>query len=248
MCPSDVSKQAPPLRSVERRRETLPVEQSIAAYCCTMTTNHGASLDLYDLLDDIGIDLAIHARMSNTGRTLLHEAAIKGDVSAIDQLIQDGANIHKTTFLGRNTALHLASERGNIHAIKTLLSHRETNPNAKNKYRETPLHLAQSVAVADVLVSHGASLDCRDSNNHTPLQAISNRKDESEDNKQLIQHLTNLIEERTRTEIRKELHANRERRRRAEAVKAEQSRLEKEENARELNNRLLASYRRWRRS
>ena len=243
------------------------MSKSIVAYCCTMTTNHGASLDLYDLLDDIGINLAIeqsegssssftnnkhllpaNARMPHTGRTLLHEAAIKGDVSAIDQLIQDGANIHKTTFLGRNTALHLASERGNIHAIKTLLSHRETNPNAKNKYRETPLHLAQSVAVADVLVSHGASLDCRDSNNHTPLQAISNRKDESEDNKQLIQHLTNLIEERTRTEIRKELHANRERRRRAEAVKAEQSRLEKEENARELNNRLLASYRRWRRS
>lgn len=228
-----------------------------------MTTNHGASLDLYDLLDDIGIDLAINpstgsstnkhllpanARMPHTGRTLLHEAAIKGDVSAIHKLIQEGVDIHKTTLLGRNTALHLASERGNIHAVKSLLSHRETNPNAKNKYRATPLHLAQSVAVADLLVSHGASLDCRDSSNQTPLQAISNRKEESQDNKQLIQHLTNLIEERTRKEIRKELHANRERRRRAEAIKAEQRRLEKDENARELNNRLLAQYRRWRRS
>ena len=228
-----------------------------------MTTLH---IDLYDLLDDIGIDLAIkqsegsssftnnkhllpaNARMPHTGRTLLHEAAIKGDVSAIDKLIQEGVDIHKTTLLGRNTALRLASERGNIHAVKSLLSHRETNPNAKNKYRATPLHLAQSVAVADLLVSHGASLDCRDSNNQTPLQAISNRKEESHDNKQLIQYLTNLIEERTRKQIEKELHANREQRRRAEAIKAEQRRLEKDANSQELNNRLLAQYRRWRRS
>lgn len=225
-----------------------------------MTTNHGASLDLYDLFDDIGIDLAIseastnkhllpaNARIPHTGRTLLHEAAIKGEVSAIAHLIQGGADIHKTTLLGRNTALHLASERDNIHAVKALLTHRETNPNVLNKYKATPLHLAQSVAVADLLISHGASLDCTDSNNQTPLQAISNRKEESEDNKQLIQHIANLIEERTRAEIRMELNANRERRRRAETIKEEQRRLEKEENARDLNKSLIAQYRKWLRS
>ena len=224
-------------------------------------------LDLYDLLDDIGITSnsthtdtssssrtnkklhllpAANARMPDTGRTLLHEAAIKGDVSTIDQLVRDGADIHKTTLLGRNAALHLASERGNIHAVKALLAHREANPNAKNKYGATPLHLARSVAVADMLIFRGASLNCRDNNNQTPLQAISKRKEETEDNNRLIQHLTALIEERTREEIRMELNVNRERRRQIQTLKTEQRRLEKEGNARELNKRLLDQYRRWR--
>lgn len=237
--------------------------------CTALNMNPETSfLDLYDLLDDIGITSnstrtdtssssrsnkkllllpSANARIPDTGRTLLHEAAIKGDVSTIDQLIRgDGADAHKTTLLGRNTALHLASERGNIHAVKALLAYREANPNVKNKYGATPLHLAQSVAVADMLIFRGASMDCRDNNNQTPLQAISKRKEETEDNSRIVQHLTALIEERTREEIRMELNVNRERRRQIQALKTEQRRLEKEENARELNKRLLDQYRRWR--
>ena len=141
--------------------------------------------------------------------------------STIDQLIRDGANVNKTTFLGRNTALHLASEYDNVSAVGALLAHQETNPNSRNKYKETPLHLAQSVAVADLLITSGASLDAKNSNHHTPLEAMCKREEESGDKKQrkLIQHLTQMVEKRTRAEIRRELDANRERRRRVEAIK-----------------------------
>jgi len=170
---------------------------------------------------------------------------MQGDESTIDQLIRDGADVTKRTFLGRNTALHLASEHGNTSAVKALLAPQETNPNALNKYRETPLHLAQSTAVADLLIAKGASLDSRDIDNHTPLEAMCKRE-ESDDKKHLIQHLAKLVEQRTRAEIRKELDANRERRRRAEAITAEQKRLEDEEETRSFNNKLLSQYRRWR--
>lgn len=228
------------------------------------------SLDLYDLLDDILTPdehsspkaankqhvLSIsNVRDPKSGRTLLHEASMQGDDgcsacrSTIDQLIRDGANVNKTTFLGRNTALHLASEYDNVSAVGALLAHQETNPNSRNKYKETPLHLAQSVAVADLLITSGASLDARNSNHHTPLEAMCKREEESGDNKQrkLIQHLTQMVEKRTRAEIRRELDANRELRRRVEAIKTEQKRFEEEEKNRRFNNSLISQYRRWRR-
>ena len=234
--------------------------------------NPNLTLDLYDLLDDIltpdehsspKAANKQHVQSANfrdpkSGRTLLHEAStsMQGDDgcsacrSTIDQLIRNGANVNKTTFLGRNTALHLASEYDNVSAVEALLAHQETNPNSRNKYRETPLHLAQSVAVADQLLTSGASLDSRNSNHHTPLEAMCKREEESGDNKQqrqLIQHLTQMVEKRTRAEIRRELDANRERRRRVEAIKAEQKRFEEEEKNRKFNNTLISQYRRWRR-
>ena len=232
-------------------------------------TNSDLTLDLYDLLDDIltpdehsspkaaNKQHVPNVRDPKSGRTTLHEASMQGDDgcsactcrSTIDQLIRDGANVNKTTFLGRNTALHLASEYDNVSAVEALLAHQETNPNSRNKYRETPLHLAQSVAVADLLIASGASLDSRNSNHHTPLEAMCKREEESGDNKQrqLIQHLTQMVEKRTRAEIRRELDANRERRRRVEAIKTEQKRFEEEEKNRRFNNSLISQYRRWRR-
>ncbi len=168
-------------------------------------TNSDLTLDSYDLLDDIltpdehsspKAANKQHVQSANfrdpkdpkSGRTTLHEASMQGDDgcsacrSTIDQLIRDGANVNKTTLLGRNTALHLASEYDNVSAVEALLAHQETNPNSRNKYRETPLHLAQSVAVADLLIASGASLDSRNSNHHTPLEAMCKREEESGDN------------------------------------------------------------------
>ena len=234
--------------------------------------NPNLTLDLYDLLDDIltpdehsspKAANKQHVQSANfrdpkSGRTLLHEAStsMQGDDgcsacrSTIDQLIRNGANVNKTTLLGRNTPLHLASEYDNVSAVEALLAHQETNPNSRNKYRETPLHLAQSVAVADLLIASGASLDARNSNHHTPLEAMCKREEESGDNKQqrqLIQLLTQMVEKRTRAEIRRELDANRERRCRVEAIKTEQRRLEEEEKTRRFHNTLISHYRRWRR-
>ena len=227
------------------------------------------SLDLYDLLDDILTPdehsspkaankqhvLSIsNVRDPKSGRTPLHEASMQGDdgcsaCSTIDQLIRDGANVNKTTFLGRNTALHLASEYDNVSAVGALLAHQETNPKSRNKDKETPLHLAQSVAVADLLITSGASLDAKNSNHHTPLEAMCKQEEESGDKKQrkLIQHLTQMVEKRTRAEIRRELDGNRERRRRVEAIKTEQKRFEEEEKNCRFNNSLISQYRRWRR-
>ena len=244
--------------SNERRRKIVPRSRYLAM-----------SLDLYDLLEDILTPdehsspkaankqhvLSIsNVRDPKSGRTPLHEASMQEEdgcsaCSTIDQLIRDGANVNKTTFLGRNTALHLASEYDNVSAVGALLAHQETNPNSRNKYKETPLHLAQSVAVADLLITSGASLDAKNSNHHTPLEAMCKREEESGDKKQrkLIQHLTQMVEKRTRAEIRRELDANRERRRRVEAIKTEQKRFEEEEKNRRFNTSLISQYRRWRR-
>lgn len=187
------------------------------------------------------------ARNPHTGRASLHEAAANGDHTAVRHLIENGTDVgvNKPTFLGGDTALHIATSREHPNVIKEIMRSHGADPNIRNKYRATPLHCAKSREIAELLLSYGATLDLVDCNNNTALQ-LAVARPTSARNSELIQYLTELTEEQTRAQIRKELNDNRERRRRAEAIKAEQREREEAERVKLLNSRLLSEYKNWR--
>ena len=215
---------------------------------------------LFDLLEGICPDIANkistvqdgsseetphNTRNPQTGRTTLHEAAANGDHTTVRHLIENGSDVNKPTFLGGDTALHIAASREHSDVIKEIMRHNDADPNIRNKYKATPLHYAKSAAIAKLLLSHGAALDLLDSNNNTPLQSIVARP-MSERNTELIKYLTEMTEDQTRAQTRKDLKDSRKRRRRAEAIKAKQREREEAERVQLLHIRRLSEYKTWR--
>jgi len=101
------------------------------------------------------------------GRTLLHYAVDYG-YSIVKHLLDRGANPNETDNIGM-TPLHLASRLD----VAKLLLDRGADPNIKTKYDgRTPLHYAAAegrLAVAVLLLRHGAYIDAKDHYGKTPL-------------------------------------------------------------------------------
>ncbi len=77
-----------------------------------------------------------------------------------------------------NTALHIATREGNLSKVKFLLQ-LGANANARNEYRETPLHKilhcnnrASLGGVVAILFAHGAIVDTIDRNNWTLVYKV----------------------------------------------------------------------------
>jgi uncharacterized protein len=115
-----------------------------------------------------------------TPATSLHEAAKRGDVERVQQLLDEGAAIDAK---GQNdaTPLILAALDGHVSVVKTLLS-RGADIKARNKGGLTPLHAAAyggHKKVVELLLAKGANTN--DANNRfgvSPLHmaAEENRK------------------------------------------------------------------------
>lgn len=88
----------------------------------------------------IGIDIADPNQAGAVDDTLLHIAARKGDLEAIDVLIASGAQINIRGDLG-NTPLHQAAMRGQVESVKKLLS-LGADLSVKNEYDQTALDVA----------------------------------------------------------------------------------------------------------
>ena len=84
---------------------------------------------------------ALAATPSSMDRELqLRNAAERGDVAAIDALVDAGVDPNASNYAG-NTALHYAAWRGRAGAIAALLA-AGAAPHARNSYGATPLHIA----------------------------------------------------------------------------------------------------------
>ena len=189
----------------------------------------------------------MNARNPHTGRASLHEAAANGDHNTVRHLIENvtRVDVNKLTLLGGDSALHIAVSREHHGVIREILRSNDANINIRNKYEATPLHYAKSRETAELLLSHGATLDPVDSNKNTPLRSAMARPTSGR-SRELIKYLTELTQEQTRAQIRKEINDNRECRRHTEAIKTKQREQEEIERVRLLNSRLISEYKNWR--
>jgi len=77
------------------------------------------------------------------GNAPLHIAAVRGDVRAINCLLDHGAAIDALGEFGE-TALHVAVQMGHTETVETLLA-RGASSDIKNDLGKTPLELARAV-------------------------------------------------------------------------------------------------------
>ncbi len=114
------------------------------------------------------------------GRTPLHIAAESGDVAAMQQFVDRGADInaavrsseHENSDWG-NTPLHLAARRGRTDAARFLIAH-GANLNVANDRGVAPLHLAShSPEITQLLLTSGAGVNAADAFGRTPLHCAA---------------------------------------------------------------------------
>jgi len=109
----------------------------------------------------------------------LFAAAEQGNIAAIEQAIEQGADINTPNWSGR-TPLHMAIilGQGNQAVIELLIS-KGANIHATNVLGNTPLDDAiswQNEAVVLTLLAHGASINTRDKDGDTPLHEAGSNK------------------------------------------------------------------------
>lgn len=122
----------------------------------------------------VTVDLAFSETGQNaqTGRTELHKAAHKGDISRVRELLKAPVDVDARDSFG-GTALHAAMFQNNMDIVKLLLEH-GFNPDAQgtsNGY--TPLHdavWAENLEAAKLLIRYGARLDIAAKDGLTPVQ------------------------------------------------------------------------------
>lgn len=109
------------------------------------------------------------------GESHLHTAAEEGNLEAVKELLDNGADIEKKDRDG-STPLMLASYYGNIDIVELLLS-KGANCNSKNiKLNKTALHGAverENFEIVKLLIDHGAQVNVRGMSNFTPLHVIT---------------------------------------------------------------------------
>ena len=120
------------------------------------------------------------------GRAMLHEAVFYGHLSITKLLLQHNADPNCRTYIGKETPLHFAVIKDERKIAYELLN-RGANPNATNKYLNTPLFYAKKKGMAYLLCDRGASLLRLNIDKKTPLDVTSEFEDK--DGKELNQFL-----------------------------------------------------------
>jgi truncated hemoglobin YjbI len=112
-----------------------------------------------------------------SGRTLLHEAAVAGDVALVDLLLRLGAEPNA----GVHTPLYCVGNDSKVHdgrRVVAALIRAGAHVDAPNGVKQcTALHMAArrgNLEVAEALLEHGASLEARDTLGDTPLRRAVN--------------------------------------------------------------------------
>ncbi|OPY79824.1 MAG: Phosphocholine transferase AnkX [Syntrophorhabdus sp. PtaU1.Bin058] len=101
----------------------------------------------------------------------LDDAAMKGDVARVRQLLEQGADVNSGDKL-KYTPLHKAAESGYADIVKLLIE-KGANVSARTEYKQTPLHRVAgyhgTTQVALMLIQKGADINARDWSQDTPL-------------------------------------------------------------------------------
>jgi ankyrin repeat protein len=129
----------------------------------------GRSLEIVELLLSHGADVNVHPMHIVTSGHPLNE---KEDVEMIELLLRYGTELDVSNGEGQ-TALLKGASNGGLKIVRLLLQN-GADPNAKDCYRCTPLHMAlsdskQSVETVRTLLRHGADLNARDIGGETAL-------------------------------------------------------------------------------
>lgn len=109
--------------------------------------------------------------------TLLHGAAERGDLTALEQRISAGDVVDARDSRGQ-TPLHRAAMVGQLKAAALLLDH-GANPNAMAEGEMTPLHIAAMLGhaeLAGLLTRRGARSDMRNASGLMPLHLAADAK------------------------------------------------------------------------
>ena len=128
------------------------------------------------LISLISVIFLLFAGMAMTGcGTPLTQAAFRGDIDVVTELLNKGANVNEKD--DANTALHLAAWEGHDEVVKLLLD-RGAYVDPKGGWNKTPLVFAAEhahIKTARLLVERGAKLDidiCKDSTNQGTCRAM----------------------------------------------------------------------------
>ena len=105
-----------------------------------------------------------------TGCIPLQQAAMRGDTTKVQQLLDKGTDVNVKDF-GNQTALIYAAARGHSETVELLLN-RGADINAANRSSETALMRASGAGHIDcvrVLLAHGANIDQRNRHGQNAL-------------------------------------------------------------------------------
>lgn len=123
------------------------------------------------------LDQEMQLSRRSSDRTLLHNAAISGNVELTEALVAGVVNINKIDKYGR-TALHDAAQWGRT-AVAELLLQNSANSSIQDIGGETPLHLAacgSSISIVKLLLAHMRDRkDMRNNYGNTALHVASMR-------------------------------------------------------------------------
>ena len=111
-------------------------------------------------------DSSKHSFLFETFLTLVE----KGDADTVKTLLERGADVNFTDFIGR-TPLMEAAQSGHENVVKLLLE-KGANVNSKDKFGQSSLSLAAEKGhqgVVRLLLEKGADIDSKDVNKRTPL-------------------------------------------------------------------------------
>ena len=117
------------------------------------------SRDVVDALLDAGADINVRSRWWAGGFSVLEAA----DPALVPHLIERGAEVDANA----------AAKLGMLEALDRLLAERPALVHARGGDGQTPLHVASTVAIAQLLLDRGADIDARDVDHEsTPAQYL----------------------------------------------------------------------------
>jgi ankyrin repeat protein len=117
------------------------------------------SRDVVDALLDAGADINIRSRWWAGGFGVLDVA----DSALVPHLIEHGAKVDANA----------AAKLGLLETLDSLLTERPARVHARGGDGQTPLHVASTVAIAQLLLDRGADIDARDIDHEsTPAQYL----------------------------------------------------------------------------
>jgi ankyrin repeat protein len=128
---------------------------------------------------------------NDEGITPLHLAMMYNDSESIDLLLKSGANVNKLDNNGNGMLHYIAWLEHGI--IPNIVFDLGLDINAVNLACKTPLHIAAEGCKNDLkkLLSHGAQIDCLDSEGNTALLLSIEEKNKIENIETLLEHGAN---------------------------------------------------------
>lgn len=102
-------------------------------------------------------------------------AATVGDLEALKDLVQQGANVEATVAQNGKTALHFASEKGHIGVVDFLLKN-GANVDKLDAVGQSSVYMAavnNRLSVVQLLIEQGADVDRPENAGMTPLHTAA---------------------------------------------------------------------------